>query len=68
MTKTGLKIKTEYDFSHKRIKKSGDEKIYPEIFDSKKERNFAETGLVDLLNSVRNSDAKKTSGNCTGFI
>lgn len=62
MTKTGLKIKTEYDFSHRRIKKSVDEKIYPEIFDSKKERNFAETGLADLLNSVRNSDAKKHQG------
>lgn len=62
MTKTGLKVKTEYDFSHRRIKKAGDEKIYPEIFDSKKERNFAEAGLTELLNSVRNSDEKKHQG------
>lgn len=62
MTGVGIKLKTEYDFSHRRIKKVEDKKIYPEIFDSKKKRNFAEVGLTDILNSVRNLDQKKHQG------
>lgn len=62
MTKGGMKVKTEYDFSHRRIKKAGDDKIYPEIFDNKKQRNFAEAGLTQFLNSIRNLDAEKHQG------
>lgn len=59
MTGTSLKIKKEYNFSRKRINSDIDKKPYPEIFDNKIKRNFADEDLLKFLNSIKKLEEKK---------